>query len=128
MAVPEKIASLERFIQTNPAMADVPILTVAGRPTTLREALGHLRAGVYVSEVMTGLAALGLDLPWELCQEFYRRLAAARPEVKLATLMFIPPMGPAEALRHIEARDEVGGELVKAYASMLSFIKTRVDT
>jgi len=128
MAVPEKIVRLEQFLRTNPAMADVPALTVAGRPTTLREALGYLRAGTYVSEVITGLTALGLDLPWELCQEFYRRLAAARPEVKLATLMFIPPMSPAEALRHIEARDEVGEELVKAYASMLSFIKSRVDT
>lgn len=128
MATPEKIARLERFINENPAMADVPVITVAGRPTTLREALAHLRAGMYVSEVMTGLAALGLDLPWELCQTFYRQLAAARPKVKLATLMFIPPMSPAEALSHVEARDDVGRELVKAYASMLSFIKTRVDT
>jgi len=123
----EKIRRLEEFLRTNPAMADVPVMTVAGRPTTLREALAHLKAGTYVSEVMGGLAALGLDVPWELCQEFYRRLAAARPEVRLATLMFIPPMSPTEALRHVEARDEVGGELVKAYASMLSFIRARVD-
>jgi len=76
---------------------------------------------------MSGLATLGLDVPWELCQEFYRRLTAARPEVRLATLMFIPPLSPAEALSHVEARDEVGSELVKAYASMLSFIRARVD-
>ena len=127
MAVPEKIARLERFIAENPAMADVPALMIAGRPATLREALAHLKAGRHVSEIMSGLAALGLDLPWELCQEFYRRLAAARPEVKLATLMFIPPMSPAEALRHVEARDDVGRQLAEAYASLLSYMRARVD-
>jgi hypothetical protein len=127
VAVPEKIARLESFIAQNPAMADVPALMVAGRPTTLREALDHLRAGRYVSEVMSGLGTLGLDVPWQLCQEFYRRLMAARPETKIYTLGFIPPMSPGEALRHVEARDETGRQLVEAYASLLGFIRARVN-
>jgi hypothetical protein len=123
----EKIRRLESFIQTNPALANVPALIVAGKPTTLREALADLRAGRNVEEIMAGLATLGLDLPWELCQEFYRRLAAARPELKIVTLGFIPPMSPAEALSHVEARDDVGRMLVESYASLLSFIRARVD-
>lgn len=127
MSLEEKVQRLEAFIQTNPALADVPALVVAGRPTTLREALNHLRAARYTTEVLGGLKTLGIDLPWQLCQEFYRRLVAARPEAKLYALGFIPPMSPAEGLRHVEARDETGRSLVEAYASLLSFMRVRVD-
>jgi hypothetical protein len=103
-------------------------LTVAGRPTTLREALNNLRAGVNVNEIVSGLKALGLDPPpWELCQEFYRRLAAARPELKTVTLGFVPPISPAEAYAHVQARDEVGTWLVKTYGDLLNFMRARVD-
>lgn len=127
MAVAEKIARLERFIGENPAMADVPAFMVAGRPTTLREALNYLRTARYRTEVLDGLKALGIDLPWQLCQEFYRRLVAARPEAKIYALGFIPPMSPGEGLRHVEARDETGRSLVEAYASLLSFMRARVN-
>lgn len=127
MAVPDKIRRLESFLTANPALADVPALMVAGRPTTLREALDHLRAGRYTSEILAGLAVLGVDLPWQLCQEFYHRLVAARPEAKLYALGFIPPVSPGEALRHVEAKDETGRQLVQAYASLLSFVRARVN-
>lgn len=126
MAVAQKIRSLERFVAENPALADVPALTVAGRPTTPREALNYLRAGRYVSEVISELAALGLSPPpWELAEEFYRRLAAAR--VKIVTLGFIPPISPAEALRHVQARDETGRMIVQSYAKLLDFMKVRMQ-
>lgn len=126
MAVTEKISRLERFIAENPALADVPAMIVAGRPITPREALNYLRAGTYVNEVLTGLRALGIDDPWILCEEFYRRQAAARPELKAYSLGFVPSMSPAESLRHVKARDDEGRKIVEAYAGMLSFMKTRV--
>lgn len=128
MATPQKISSLERFISQNPALADVPAITIAGRPTTLREALNSLRAGVNVNEIVSGLKILGVDPPpWQLCQDFYRRLTAARSDIKIATLGFVPPISPAEAFAHVQARDEVGTWLVKAYGDLLSFMAVRVD-
>ena len=119
----EKVGRLARFIQENPAFANVPFLVVAGRSVTPAEALALLQAGRYVEEVLVGLAKLGLDLPWELAEEFYRRLALARPEVRLYGLGFVPPLSPTECLEHVRARDEVGRELVEAYARMLSFMR-----
>lgn len=126
MSVEEKISMLERFVAENPALADIPAMIVAGRPTTPREALNYLRTGTYVNEVLSGLRALGIDDPWVLCQEFYRRLAAARPELKIMSLGFVPSMSPGEALSHVEARDDVGKSLVETYIGLLSFIKIRV--
>ena len=130
MAVEEKINRLSRFIQANPAFANVPFMTVAGRPVTPTEALTMLREGRNVSEIMTGLTRLGLDLPWELAEEFWRRVAAARPEAPkiYALAEYVPAMTPAEAYEHIRARDAVGETLVRAYARMLSFMAQRVNT
>jgi len=128
MSVREKAERLRRFLEENKAFANVPALTVRGRPVTLREALEMLEAGRNVEEVMLGLSKLGLDLPWELAEEFYRRLAAARPELKIYALQaYVPAMSPAEALEHIRARDEVGRSLVEMYAKLLNFIRLRVD-
>lgn len=128
MSVQDKISSLERFISENPAFQNVPAFTVAGRPTTPREALNYLRAGTYVSEVLQGLRSLGLDPPvWNLCEEFYRRLAAARPDRPIiAGLGFVAPMSPTVALDHVRTRDNIGKSLVDAYAGMLAFMRTRV--
>jgi hypothetical protein len=124
----EKVRRLESFIAQQPALANVPVMRVAGRPVTLREALDYLKLGRYTGEILAGLQALGLDLPWDLAEEFYRRLAAARPELKIYALQaYVPAMTPAEALQHIRARDAVGEELVKAYNGLLSFIRMRVD-
>jgi hypothetical protein len=127
MSVQEKVSRLSAFIGRNPAFANVPFMMVAGRLITPSEALNMLRSGLNVNEIMMGLSKLGLDLPWELCEEYYRRLAAARPEVKLYGLGFIPPMSPMECLEHIRARDEVGRRLVQAYAELLAFMRERVD-
>lgn len=128
MSVEEKISMLEKFVTENPALANVPAMFITGKATTPREALTYLRAGNYVSEVMSSLKTLGLDAPpWELCQEFYRRLAAARPELKIVSLGFVPPISPAEALSHIEAKDDTGKWLVESYAGLLNYMKMRVN-
>jgi len=128
MSVQEKIERLRRFCQENPALAQVPFMIVAGRPITPLEALRMLQAGQYVSEIMAGLARLGLDLPWQLCEEFYRRLAAARPELRIYALQaYVPAMSPAEALEHVRARDAVGESLAMMYSRLLNFIRARVD-
>ena len=128
MSVQDKIARLSSFLRENPAFANVPFLSVAGKPVTPAEALAMLQASRNVGEIMAGLAKLGLDLPWELCEEFYRRLAAARPELKILALQpYVPAMSPAEALEHIRARDAVGESLAKAYAGLLNFMRARVD-
>jgi len=129
MATLEKIARLERFITENPALADVPALIVAGRPTTLREALAHLKATRYTTEILTGLRALGVDLPWRLAEEFYRRLSAAYPEAPkiYALRQYVPAMTPTEAYGHVKARDAVGETLVRAYSRMLEFMRVRVN-
>jgi hypothetical protein len=127
MSVQEKIARLSAFIRENPAFANVPFMIIAGRPVTPTEALAMLQAGRNVEEIMAGLARLGLDLPWELCEEFYRRLVAARPEIKIYALGFVPEMSLSEALEHVRARDEVGRQLTEVYAKMLSFMRERID-
>jgi hypothetical protein len=128
MSVKEKIRRLADFIRANPAFANVPFLTVAGKPITPAEALAMLQTGRNVNEIMSGLAKLGLDLPWELCEEFYRRLAAAKPELKIYALQsYVPAMTPAEALEHVRARDAVGETLARMYSGLLSFIRERVD-
>jgi hypothetical protein len=127
VSVEEKARRLEDFLRANPALANVPFIMVAGRPVTPSEALYMLRAGVNVWEVMAGLWALGLDLPWELAEAFYERLVAARPDITIFAIGYLPAMSPAEALEHIRRRDEVGEYLVRAYASLLEFIRARID-
>jgi hypothetical protein len=129
MSVEEKKNRLTRFIQENPAFTNVPFLVVAGKPLTPVEALALLQAGRNVEEIMSGLAKLGLDLPWELAQEFYRRLSAAYPEAPkiYALQQYVPAMTPTEAYEHVKAKDAVGETLVRTYARMLDFIRLRVN-
>jgi hypothetical protein len=126
MSVQEKIARLSAFIKENPALANVPFMTVAGRPVSPAEALAMLQSGRNIHEVVMGLSRLGIDPEWELVEEFYRRLAAARPDVKIYGLGFLPPMSPMEALQHIRARDEIGRQLLEMYSRMLAYMRERM--
>lgn len=129
MSVEEKKARLGRFIAENRAFVNVPFLMVAGRPVTPAEALAMLQARRNVEEIMAGLARLGLDLPWQLAEEFYRRVSAAYPEApKIYALeQYVPAMTPTEAYQHVKTRDAVGETLVRTYARMLEFIRVRVN-
>jgi hypothetical protein len=129
VSVEEKLNRLAKFIAENPAFSNVPFMVVAGRPITPTEALAMLRAGVNVQEIMVGLQKLGLDLPWELAEEFYRRVSAAYPEAPkiYALAEYVPAMTPTEAYEHIKGRDAVGETLVRAYAGMLEFMRLRVN-
>jgi hypothetical protein len=126
MSVQDKIARLSAFIRSNPALANMPFMTVAGRPVSPAEALAMLQSGMNVQEIVMGLSRLGIDPEWELVEEFYRRLAAARPDVKIYGLGFLPPMSPMEALQHIRARDEVGRRLLEMYSQTLAFMRERM--
>lgn len=129
MAVEEKKARLADFLRGNPAFANVPFMTVAGKPITPTEALAMLQAGLNVDEIMVGLRQLGLDLPWQLAEEFYRRLSAAYPEAPkiYALQQYVPAMTPTEAYQHIKARDAVGETMVRSYSRLLEFMRLRVD-
>jgi hypothetical protein len=104
-------------------------MMVAGKPVTPTEALTMLQTGRNVEEIMAGLAKLGLDLPWELTEEFYRRLSAAYPEAPkiYALQQYVPAMTPTEAYEHVKAKDSVGETLVRSYARLLEFMRLRVD-
>jgi CheY-like chemotaxis protein len=125
MSVQEKIARLSAFIRQNPALANIPFMTVAGRPVSPAEALAMLQSGQNIHEIVMGLSRLGIDPDWELVEEFYKRLAAARPDVKIYGLG-LPPMSPAEALQHIRARDEIGRQLLEMYSRMLAYMRERM--
>ena len=129
MSVEEKKARLARFITENPAFSAVPFLIVAGRAITPSEALALLQAGRNVDEIMAELALMGLDLPWELAEEFYMRLSAAYPEAPkiYALQQYVPAMTPTEAYKHVKARDAVGETLVRAYASLIDFMRMRMN-
>jgi hypothetical protein len=129
MAVEEKKARLADFLRGNPAFANVPFITVAGKPITPTEALAMLQAGLNVDEIMVGLRQLGLDLPWQLAEEFYRRLSAAYPEAPkiYALQQYVPAMTPTEAYQHIKARDSIGETIVRSYSRLLEFMRLRVD-
>jgi hypothetical protein len=129
VSVEEKIRRLTDFLRANPAFANVPFLIIAGKPVTPTQALDMLQTGRNVEEIMTGLTKLGLDLPWELTEEFYRRLSAAFPEAPkiYALQQYVPAMTPTEAYEHVRAKDAVGESLVKMYANLLSFMRLRVD-
>jgi hypothetical protein len=129
MSVEEKIRRLTDFLRTNPAFVNVPFMMVAGKPVTPTEALTMLQTGRNVEEIMGGLTKLGLDVPWELTEEFYRRLSAAFPEAPkiYALQQYVPAMTPTEAYEHVKARDPVGETLVRSYARLLEFMRLRVD-
>jgi len=128
MSLLDKIRRLEDFLRSNPGLAGVPVFLVNGRPVSLSEALAMLRSNVNVPEVLSGLQSLGLDgeETWILAEEFWRRVASARPDISIMMLQpYVPAMSPMEALQHIRARDEIGARLVQMYANMVNFIRAR---
>jgi hypothetical protein len=129
MSVEEKTRRLADFIRANPAFANVPFLMIRGKPITPTEALTMLQTGQNVNEIMASLAKLGLDLPWELTEEFYRRLSAAYPEAPkiYALQQYVPAMTPTEAYEHVKARDTVGETLVRTYTRLLEFMRLRIN-
>jgi len=128
VSLEEKALRLRRFISDNPALANVPVMVVYGRPISLSEALSYLESGIYVGEILEGLRNMGFDDPWVLAEAFYRRLATAYPGLRIYGLgAYVPAMSPAEALEHIRRRDEIGEQIVSAYRRLLEFIRMRVD-
>ena len=132
MSLADKVIRLRRFLSENPAFAGVPIAIIGGRPVTIREAVEMLERGENVQEIIQALNRLGLDPDeeevWRLAEKFWESVAAARPDIRIYMLGgLVPAMSPTEALEHIRNRDETGRALVKAYESMLRFVRMRMS-
>jgi len=126
LAVENKIRSLSRFLRENRALSDVPFGSIRGRPVTPREALAMLRRREAVAEVLSALAAAGLDPPgqeWELAEAYYRSLLTGpqpRPRVYIIAEGEVvgQELTVEEALEHIRRRDAKGAALLQSYLSL----------
>lgn len=129
-----QIQKLRRFINANPALADVPFGIVQGQPITPREALQKLRLGLAQEEVTMALEQAGLDpepQDWELTEAYYRKLLelpGPKPSI------YVIPEGEIigkqitleEALIHVRRRDETGRSLLKNYQGLLGEMGQRM--
>jgi len=115
-----QIQKLNRFIATNPALADVPFGIVRGRSITPREALTMLQRGEAVSEVILAMEAVGMDPPeqdWALVENYYRKLLQL-PGPHPTIYIIGQEMTMEEALMHIIRKDTAGQELLRSYQGL----------
>jgi len=115
-----QIQKLNRFIATNPALADVPFGIVRGRSITPREALAMLQRGEAVSEVIVAMEAVGMDpieQDWVLVENYYRKLLQL-PGPHPSIYIIGQEMNLEEALMHIIQKDTAGQELLRSYQGL----------
>jgi len=128
MNLGDKIRRIRSFLNANPAYRHIPCIVIDDRAVSLEEAISYLERGLYVDRILNGLSKLGIDPDWRLVEEYYKRLAAAHPEVRIYALSeYVPAMSPAEALEHIRKRDKVGRMLYKQYMKLLEFMRLRME-
>ena len=124
-----KIRALEAWVREHPALADVPVATVAGRPVSPREILGMLRRGEGVEEALAALAKAGLDPDeeeeWRLLEEYLRRLLE-QPGPKPVIMVLGQAITLQQALVHVRARDAKGKALLQMYRRLRAYMATRV--
>jgi hypothetical protein len=121
-------ARLERLIAKYPAFADVVMFRVDGRPLSVAEALGLLRLGLRADQISAQLARLTAGVeeePWDLAEEYYRRLAEHRPEERVGTFKH-GILTHREIYEHVRRRDEIGREFVRIYAGLLRHVMERL--
>jgi hypothetical protein len=121
-------ARLERLIAKYPAFADVVMLKVEGKPISIAEALGLLRLGLHADEIsaqLSRLAAGGVEEPWDLAEEYFRRLAVGRPDEAIGTFKY-GILTHREIYEHVRKRDEIGREFVRVYAGLLRHVMERL--
>jgi len=115
-----QIQKLNRFIATNPALADIPIGVVRGTPITPRQALAMLQRGEAVSEVVAAMNAAGMDPPeqdWALAEDYYRKLLQLPgPHPKIYIIG--DEMTLEDALMHLRRRDAAGQQLLNSYQGL----------
>lgn len=126
MSVPAKITALQKFISKNPALADVPFIEPLGKPTSPREALAALNSGQMVPEITATLTLIGIDDPYTLAKDYYKRLAKRSPGLRILRLGntrgTFPTTGaftPGELVRNIEEKTKLGDDVVKSYTNLL---------
>jgi len=124
-----KIRALEAWVREHPALADVPVATVAGRPVSPREILGMLRRGEGVEGALAALAKAGLDPDeeeeWRLLEEYLRRLLE-QPGPKPVIMVLGQAITLQQALVHVRARDAKGKALLQMYRRLRAYMATRV--
>ena len=115
-----QINKLNRFIATNPALADVPFGFVRGMPITPRQALLMLRAGEAVSEIVMAMASAGMDpieQDWVLVEDYYRKLLQLPgPHPKIYIIG--QEMSLEDALIAVRRRDAAGQQLLNSYQAL----------
>jgi len=115
-----QINKLNRFIATNPALADIPFGFVRGMPITPRQALLMLRAGEAVSEVVAAMNAAGMDPPeqdWALVEDYYRKLLQLPgPHPKIYIIG--TELTLEDALMAVKRRDASGQQLLNSYQAL----------
>lgn len=114
-------ARLERLVARYPAFADVVMFMVEGRPLSIAETLGLLRLGLHAGEISAQLAAAPPEEPWDLAEEYYRRLAVGRPEERVASFKY-GILTYREVYEHVRRRDEIGRDFVRVYAGLLRHV------
>ena len=123
-----QINKLNRFIATNPALADIPFGFVRGMPITPRQALLMLRAGEAVSEVVAAMNAAGMDPPeqdWALVEDYYRKLLQLPgPHPKIYIIG--DEMTLEDALMHLRRRDAAGQQLLNSYQALTREMARRI--
>jgi len=125
--VQQKIGKLQSFIAKNPALRGVPFAIVAGKSITPVQALSMLKSGRNTQAVINQLALIGVDPPedWALAVAYYQdMLAKPGPHPKIyaiprATGQVVgESMTIQEAIKHIEAGDAIGQQLVESYRGL----------
>ena len=133
--VQQKIAMLQSFINKNPAGRNTPLMIVAGRATSPIQALSMLKSGRNVQAVISQLAQLGVDPPEDYALAIARlqdklNLPGPKPKIYAINKGLGQVVGEGmtiqEAIRHIEADDEIGKQLVQSYRGLKVEIANRM--
>jgi len=126
-----ELERLERFISQNPALQDVPILIVEGKPMSPREALENLKAGVLTEEISAAVKAtlgspqLTEEELWLLTEDYYRRMMQIPRELWPKIIWIGGEMNYEEAYRQVKQRTPKGREIAESYGTFLAEIKRR---
>lgn len=112
------ISELKKKVEAFPAFGNVPLLFVGGKYITPKEAIELYDRGMYVDEIDAELRRLKIDPDYKiLAEEYFKRLAKERPELKIVMMGKI--ISVQEALEHIKKEDEIGKILIEAHKKVL---------
>ena len=129
--VQQKIGKLQAFINKNPALRKVPFAMAGGRAINPEQALSMLRTGQHTQSIINQLAKLGVDPPEDYALAIARLQALAElpgpaPKIhrinKATGQVSGGSMSIEEAIRHIQANDDIGKQEVEKYRGLKSYM------